>query len=63
MKKVAKLVLWSPMTRVIVDEGATYDEIVVAAKEKFRDKLVWEYEENIEDVIDDLEMPYDTEED
>lgn len=58
-KKVAKLVLWSPMTRVIVDEDATYDEIVEAAREKFLDKIKYEYLENIEDVIDDLEVPYD----
>ena len=61
-KRVAKLVLWSPMTRVVVDEDATYDEIVEAAKQKFRDKLVWEYEANIEEVLDDEECPYDPEE-
>lgn len=58
-KKVAKLVLWSPITRVVVDEDATYDEIVEAARERFREKANSEYYENIEDVIDDLEMPYD----
>lgn len=61
-KKVAKLVLWSPMTRVVVDEDATYDEIVEAARDKFKGKLDWEYEANIEEVLDDEECPYDPEE-
>lgn len=61
-KKVAKLVLWSPMTRVIVDEDVTYDEIVEAARDKFKGKLDWEYEANIEEVLDDEECPYDPEE-
>lgn len=61
-KKVAKLVLWSPMTRVVVDEDATYDEIVEAARGKFKGKLDWEYEANIEEVLDDEECPYNPEE-
>ncbi len=59
----AKLVLWSPMTRVIVSDDATYDEIIKAAKDRFFEKLRDEYEENIEDVIDDQECPYDPEHD
>lgn len=55
--KVAKLVLWSPMVRVVVEDDATYDEIVNAAKMKFYTTLVSDYKENIEDVIDDLECP------
>lgn len=56
--KVAKLVYWSPVTRVVVDENATYEEIVEAAKSKFQIILDKYYEESIERVVDDFEMPY-----
>lgn len=59
----AKLVLWSPVTRVIVPDDATEEEIMKAAKDKFFEKLRDEYLENIEDVIDDEECPYDPEHD
>ena len=62
-KKVAKLVLWSPISRVVVDEDASYEDIVEAAREKFAQKVKYEYLENVEDVIDDEECPYDLEED
>jgi hypothetical protein len=56
--KVAKLVLWSPMVRVVVEDDATYEEIIEAARGKFNIVLADEYEENIEEVMDDLECPY-----
>lgn len=64
--KIAKLVLWSPMTRVVIDdEGLTadqiYDAAVEAAQFNFLDKIHDEYRDHIEDVIDDLEMPYNIE--
>jgi hypothetical protein len=62
MKKVAKLVLWSPMTRVVVNEDTSYEEIIEAAKSKFKVILENDYTENIEDVIDDLECPAKDEE-
>lgn len=58
MAKVAKLVLWSPMVRVVVDEDASYEQIVEEAKHKFIEVLNSEYEQHIEDVIDDEEVPY-----
>jgi hypothetical protein len=61
-KKVAKLVLWSPMTRVVVNEDTSYEEIIEAAKSKFKVILENDYTENIEDVIDDLECPAKDEE-
>lgn len=47
------------MTRVVVDEDATEDQIVELAKEKFLEKIHNELYENIEEIEDDLEMPFD----
>ena len=54
----AKLVLWSPMVRVIVEDDASHEDIIAAAKNKFSDVLKYEYENHIEDVLDDKECPY-----
>ena len=59
MKKVAKLVSMSMMTRVIVDENATPLEIMKASKQNFIEKVRDEFMENIDDIMDDTEMPYD----
>lgn len=60
--KVAKLVLWSPIVRIVIDSDASYEHIIAVAKSKFYEVLRDEYEENIEEVIDDLECPYEEEE-
>jgi hypothetical protein len=59
MTKVAKLVCVSLMTRVVVDEDATEEQIIDAAKHRFIDKLNTEIDENIESIEDDEECPYD----
>jgi len=61
MGKVAKLVTCSFMTRVVVDENATDDQIIEEARERFLIKLYSELGENIEDIVDDEECPYDPE--
>lgn len=62
MKKyVAKLVYVSLVTRVVVDENATDEQIVEASKSKFIDKVNTELMENLEEIIDDEECPYDSE--
>jgi hypothetical protein len=57
--KVAKLVYVSLATRVVVDEGASFEEIVRAAKSNITYKVANELGENIEEIIPDEEMPYD----
>ncbi len=59
MAKVAKLVYVSMVTRVVVDEDATQEQILEAAKHRFIDKLQTELGENLEDIVDDAECPYD----
>lgn len=56
--KVAKLVCVSFVTRVIVDENATLDEIMNEARPKLINKVLNELSENLEDVIEDKEQPY-----
>ena len=61
-KKVAKLVYLNLLTRVVVDEDATEEEIIKASRHKFIDKVSDEsFGENIEDIVDDEECPYDPE--
>lgn len=59
--KVAKLVYVSLVTRVVVDENATENQIIAAAKPKLIYKIVDEILEHIEDIEDDTECPYDPE--
>ena len=59
-KRVAKLVCVSFVTRVIVDENATLDEIMNEARPKLINKVLNELSENLEDVIEDKEVPYNT---
>jgi hypothetical protein len=58
MKK-AMLVRVSFMTRIVVEENATEEEVIEKAKEKFIEKINNELQENIEDVYEDEEVPYD----
>ena len=61
MAKVAKLVYVSMVTRVIVDEDATEEQIINLAQYKFMDKVQTELCENLENIVDDVECPYDPE--
>jgi hypothetical protein len=59
MAKVAKLVCFSLMTRVIVDENATEDEIIAACYPKIQDKIDnRELGDNLESIEEDEEVPY-----
>jgi len=59
MKKVAKLVAVSFLTRVIVDENAEQEEILAEAKKKFQAKLDNnELSDNLEYIENDEECPY-----
>jgi len=58
MSKVAKIVCVSLMTRVIVDENATDEEIVNVAKDNFKKKIEGELVENLEEIYDDEEIPF-----
>ncbi len=60
MGKVAKLVAANLMTRVIVDESATDEEIMEAARPHFAEKVATELMENYEFIEDDTECPYGT---
>ena len=53
--KVAKLVLCSLMTRVIVEENATEDEIIRASRDKFIDVISTSLGDNIESIENDVE--------
>jgi hypothetical protein len=61
MSKVAKLVKVSLMTRVIVDETATEKDILEQCQGKFIEKIDYELSENLEEIVDDEECPYDPE--
>jgi hypothetical protein len=60
MKKVAKLVYYSFVTRVVVDDDATEDDIIIESKRKILEKANNELSENLEDIIDDEECPIGT---
>jgi hypothetical protein len=57
--KVAKLVYVSMVTRVIVDEDATDEQIIQAARPQFAEKVQTELGENLEEIVNDEECPYD----
>jgi hypothetical protein len=59
MAKVAKLVYVSMVTRVVVEDTATDEEIIDISTERFIDKLKTEIGEHIETIEDDIECPYD----
>lgn len=56
--KVAKLVYVSLLTRVIVDENATQKDIMELAVPKLSEKLMDSPFEHIEEIVDDIECPY-----
>jgi len=57
----SKLVYVSLVTRVVVDDNASDDLILECAKVKLIDKITNELHENVEDIVDDVEIPYDVE--
>jgi hypothetical protein len=57
--KVAKLVYISLATRVVVDENASEEEILNAARPNFTTKVQDELGEHLEEILDDEECPYD----
>jgi predicted RNA-binding protein Jag len=59
---VAKLVYFNFVTRVLVPEDATDDQIVDAARSKILVKVEDELHENLEEIIDDIECPVQLEE-
>ena len=59
MAKVAKLVSCSLITRVVVEDTATEEEIIDASRSRFINKIETELGEHIEEIIDDEEVPYD----
>lgn len=59
MGKVAKLVTITLTTRVVVDENATENDIMTLALPRLTDKLINEPFEHLEEIIDDVEVPYD----
>ena len=46
---------------VVVDDNASDDLILECAKVKLIDKITNELHENVEDIVDDVEVPYDVE--
>ena len=58
--KVAKLVYYSFMTRVVVDEDATESKIVLASKKNMLAKVNIELGENLEEISSDDECPFGT---
>ena len=51
--KVSKLLEYSITVRVIVDEEATYDEIIIASRPKVIDVVNNELGDNLIDIEDD----------
>jgi hypothetical protein len=59
--KVAKLVMFSLMTRVVVDENATDEEIIGASYRGIQCKITnRELGDNLEEIKDDEECPCGT---
>lgn len=58
MKKVAKIVYVTFITRVIVDENATDEQIFEAARPELKRKADEEMFENLDGIKDDIECPY-----
>jgi len=56
--KIAKLVRVTLVTRVIVDECATYQEIMELAIPKLSENLMDSPLESIDEIVDDTECPY-----
>jgi hypothetical protein len=60
MSKVAKLVYYTFVTRVVVEEKASDDEIIIASKKNMLIKVQSELGENLEEICDDEECPIGT---
>lgn len=60
MAKVAKLVMVSMMTRIVVEENATDEQMLEASKPAFLMKINTEIGEHLERIIDDTECPFGT---
>ena len=58
MAKVAKLVTISLITRVVMDENATDEQILDMARPHFESSLVTDLNENLESIKEDKECPY-----
>ena len=58
MAKIAKLVTITLITRVVMDENATDEQILDMARPHFESKLVAELNENLESIKEDIECPY-----
>jgi hypothetical protein len=58
MSKVAKLVTVTFVTRVVVDENASDEQIFEAARPQLKQKAAEEMFENLEEIKDDTECPY-----
>lgn len=54
----AKLVKVSLMTRVVVGDNATEEEILEASKAQLVEKVMNDLADNVEEIEDDEEMPY-----
>jgi phosphoribosyl-dephospho-CoA transferase len=59
MNKVAKLVSVTLTTRVVVDENASDEQIFDAALPRLKEKAKEEMFENLDDIVNDMECPYD----
>jgi hypothetical protein len=58
MGKVANLVWVSVVTRVIVDDNASEEEIMEIALPRLLGNLSENFLEHVEEIIDDLEVPF-----
>ena len=54
---VAKLVYYSFVTRVLVPEDATDEQIVEASRNSMLNKVECDLYENLEEILDDIECP------
>lgn len=57
----AVLVYWSPITRVIVPDDASEEDIAMMSRYSLREKIDSELLENIKKIVPDTECPYDPE--
>lgn len=60
MSKVAKLIYYSFVTRVVVEDDATEQDIITESKRKILEKVNNELGENLEEIVDDEECPVGT---
>ncbi len=52
------LVSINPMVRVVVADNATEEQIIESARRKMMESLFFEFTEHIEEIKEDLEVPY-----